>query len=403
MEMATGVKDAIRSGAEFLRDTALHSNGHTKLDEPGIIVFSHLRWNFVWQRPQQFLSRFGEKHPILFVEEPMWDLAAGEQPRAEIQEVQANITTLVPHMPAGATKDELDGARREMVRDALKSHPQSNRFQSPLLWYYSPMDAAWSLGYFNSRGIIYDCMDELSLFAGAPAELVEQEARLIKNADIVFAGGKDLSEKKREQHSNVHFFGCGVEYQHFAQAQDSSKPLPADVAELPRPVIGWFGVIDERMDYDLVKEMAEARPDWSFVLVGPVVKVDPASLPQAPNLYWVGQRDYKELPDYCRAYDVCMMPFALNDATRYINPTKALEYLATGRPVISTPVNDVVSQYTGTIAIAKNAQEFVRAIENALENDQSQHIAAGVSRARECSWESTVAQMEQLIKDAIKH
>lgn len=365
--------------------------------ERGILVFSHLRWTFVWQRPQQFLSRFAEMHPVLFVEEPFFDLAEGETPRSEIAHPQHNVTTLALHVPQGASRAQLDEWRRQAVRDAIAGLDTADKFEHPILWYYSPMDLGWSVDHFTAHTIVYDCMDELSLFHGAPKELVDEEARLLQRADIVFAGGKKLADKKREQHPNVHFFGCGVEYGHFAQAQQPGD-VPADIRALPKPVIGWFGVVDERMDYALVAEMARQRPQWSFVLVGPVVKVDPATLPQADNLHWVGQRDYKELPLYCRGYDVCMMPFALNEATRYINPTKALEYLATGRPVISTPVQDVVDQYTGTIAIAATAEEFIREIEAAL-CGPCERIEKGIARAQASSWESTVATMNQLIKD----
>src|SRR5438270_3257327 len=207
------------------------------------------------------------------------------------------------------------------------------------------MDSSWSLGHFENRGIVYDSMDELSQFTGAPRSLINNEARLMEHADIVFAGGYELSLKKKKNHDNVHFFGCGVEYDHFAQAQDDSTIIPPDIDFMARPILGWFGVVDERVDYNLVGEMARMRPGWSFAMVGPVVKVDPNLLPHFPNLYFMGQRDYSVLPNYCRAFDICMMPFAINAATQYINPTKALEYFATGRPVISTPVKDVVNQY----------------------------------------------------------
>lgn len=369
----------------------------TEAFERGIIVFSHLRWNFVWQRPQQFLSRFAAMHPILFVEEPIFDLAEGEAPRPEIHQAQENVTTLALHVPPVASQHQLETWRREAVRNAIAQQPQPQLFNDPILWYYSPMDFSWTINHFNGHTVVYDCMDELSLFHGAPKELVEEEGKLLRRADIVFVGGKNLADKKREQHNNVHFFGCGVEYQHFSQAQQQGD-VPADIKDLPRPIIGWFGVIDERMNYELLAKMARLRPEWSFVLVGPVVKVDPASLPQAANIHWVGQREYRELPLYCRGYDVCMMPFALNESTRYINPTKALEYLATGRPVISTPVQDVVAQYQETIAIAGTAEEFIAEIESALAN-KSERIDRGIERAKACSWEATVAQMNQLIKD----
>ena len=368
----------------------------------GILVFSHLRWKFVWQRPQQFLSRFAEDHPILFVEEPVFDLETDDVPRVELEDVYPNVTTLTLHVPREHTQEELADWRSTHLAKAVRGRDRQDAFELPVLWYYNPMDASWSLDRFSARVVVYDCMDELSLFAGAPPSLIEEERRLMQRADIVFAGGKELCQSKKQQHHNVHFFGCGVEYQHFARAQECELAVPADVRSLPHPIVGWFGVIDERMNYELLAKMADLRPEWSFVLVGPVVKVNPATLPQRPNLHWIGSRDYAELPDYCRAFDICMMPFALNDATKFINPTKALEYLATARPVVSTPVADVVAQYSDTVFIAESGEAFVQEIDQLLQEPPRERIARGIERAQACSWEFTVASMRTLIQASMK-
>ena len=371
-------------------------------DRYGIVVFSHLRWGFVWQRPQQFLSRFAKKHQVLFVEEPFFDRPEGSEPETSYHRVMPNVTVATPHVaPSWAGNRGLPEKLRELTHQAIEHMNENGEFDRPLLWYYSPMDSAWSLGHFENRGIVYDSMDELSQFSGAPRRLVENEARLMEYADVVFAGGYELSLKKKQRHDNVHFFGCGVEYSHFAQAQDPSTTIPPDIDFMARPILGWFGVVDERVDYNMVGEMARMRPGWSFAMVGPVVKVDPNLLPHFPNLFWLGQRDYSVLPNYCRAFDICMMPFAINAATQYINPTKALEYFATGRPVIGTPVKDVVRQYTGLVDIVKTAEQFVDAAERWLKNPDPQRIRKGIDKARQCSWESTVDSMQGLIREAI--
>ncbi len=372
-------------------------------DRYGIVVFSHLRWGFVWQRPQQFLSRFAKKHRILFVEEPFFDQAEGAEPDVKMHRVMSNVTVACPHVSLSWNRNpKLPEILRELANKAIEQVNDDGTFDRPLLWYYSPMDSAWSLGHFENRGIVYDSMDELSQFTGAPASLIDNEARLMQHSDVVFAGGYELSIKKKERHDNVHFFGCGVEYDHFAQAQDENTVIPPDIDFMCRPIIGWFGVIDERVDYNMIAEMARLRRAWSFAMVGPVVKIDPNLLPHEPNLFWLGQRDYSVLPNYCRAYSVCMMPFAINKATEYINPTKVLEYLATGRPIVSTPVKDVVRQYSDLVDIAKTPEEFVKACERALENPDQQRIARGIERAKQSSWESTVQKMHQLIDQAIK-
>ncbi len=402
-EMAGSNGDASAPQAAAAASPIRRPQSARALGRYGIVVFSHLRWGFVWQRPQQFLSRFAKKHPILFVEEPFFDVPEGGEPRVDLHQVMPNVTVACPHCPdSWSRKPDLPDHLRQWTRQAIEQINEEGAFDRPLLWYYSPMDSAWSLGHFDHRGIVYDCMDELSQFTGAPKSLVDNERRLMQHADIVFTGGYNLWTKKSAQHDFAHFFGCGVEVEHFGQAMDPATSVPPDVDFMQRPILGWFGVVDERVDYHLVGEMARMRPDWSFAMVGPVVKVDPNLLPHAPNLYWLGGRDYSVLPNYCKAFDVCMMCFAINDATEYINPTKALEYLATGRPVISTPVKDVVRQYTGLVEIAATAEEFVAAAERALNEPDPERIQKGLALAQSCGWEATVAKMQDLIAQAIK-
>ncbi len=361
----------------------------------GIVVFSHLRWSFVWQRPQQFLSRFAEKHPVLFVEIAEFD---SDEVRPELTSPMPGVTVLNIHLPPAM---ENGNGTTQVIQGAVRDAMAKLGIENPLLWFYNPMDASWALGgVFNERGVVYDCMDELAQFRGAPPSLIQREAELIAAADVVFTGGYELWMKKSKQHPNTHFFGCAVEYEHFGQAQQEG-PIPDDLAAIPGPRIGWFGVVDERVDYNLLREASSRRPDLQFVIVGPAVKVDPADFPQAPNLHWLGGRDYKELPAYCRGYDVCMMCFALNEATEFINPTKALEYLATGRPVISTAVKDVVRQYGDTVAIAHSTDEFLALIDDALAGKQADMVAKGIEKARGASWENTVGEMQRIIDEAI--
>ncbi|HSI34550.1 MAG: family 1 glycosylhydrolase [Phycisphaerae bacterium] len=373
-------------------------------DRYGIVVFSHLRWGFVWQRPQQFLSRFAKKHKILFVEEPFFDIPEEAEPRLDFHKVMPNVTVACPHVPPSWNKNpKLPSRLREFTRQAIDQLNETGEFDAPLLWYYSPMDSAWSLGHFKNRGVVYDCMDELNQFTGAPKSLVQNEARLIEHADVVFTGGYELGDKKRKQHDFVHTFGCGVEIEHFGKAMAGDTVVPPDVDFMGRPILGWFGVVDERVDYALIGEIARKRPDWSFAMVGPVVKVDPNLLPHSPNLFWLGGRDYQVLPNYCKAFDVCMMPFAMNAATQYINPTKGLEYMATGRPIISTHVRDVVKQWSDIVYLMKNTpDDFIRAAEQALKDGkQGERVKRGLELSKQCGWENTVKTMQDLIKQAI--
>lgn len=371
-------------------------------DRYGIVVFSHLRWGFVWQRPQQFLSRFAKKHQILFIEEPFFDQPEGTEGELRFHRVMPNVTVACPHCPASFRTDgKLASRLRDWTRQAIEEMNDEGEFDRPVLWYYSPMDSAWSLGHFSNRGVVYDCMDELSQFTGAPKRLVANEARLMEHADIVFTGGYELWTKKTKQHENVHFFGCAVEFEHFNKASREDTVVPPDIDFMNRPILGWFGVIDERVDYALVGEVARMRPQWSIAMVGPVVKVDPNLLPHFPNLFWLGGRDYQVLPNYCKAFDVNMMAFAMNAATQYINPTKGLEYMATGKPIVSTHVRDVVRQWSDIVYLAKTPEEFVAAAEQALAERNGDRVKRGLELAQKSSWENTVKSMQDLIRKAI--
>ncbi len=403
---ATTATTAPKAKPSVITPARLSVDSQKSTDRYGIVVFSHLRWGFVWQRPQQFLSRFAKSHSILFVEEPFFDRPAGEKPELQFHRVMPNVTVACPHLePSWEKNPDLPELLRKFAHEAIDTMNDggtAGEFDKPLLWYYSPMDASWSLGHFENRGIVYDSMDELSQFTGAPPSLIANERRLMDHSDVVFTGGYELYLKKKEQHPNVHFFGCGVEFNHFNMAADPSTAIPPDIDFMNRPILGWFGVVDERVDYNMVGEMARMRPEWSFAMVGPVVKVDPNLLPHFPNLYWLGGRDYSVLPNYCRAFDVNMMCFALNSATQFINPTKALEYMATGKPIVSTAVKDVVTQYTGMFDIVKGAEEFVDAAQRAMQNHDKARIQKCLEKAQQSSWESTVATMQGLIRDAIK-
>jgi glycosyltransferase involved in cell wall biosynthesis len=371
------------------------------MDRP-IIVHSHLRWDFVWQRPQQILSRLAVDAPVLFIEEPIYldDLST---PRLEITVPFANIFRAVPYISA-TRRDEHDASTaivRSLAQDVIANGKLKGLFANPVQWFYSPITAPSMLGAFNEIAVVYDCMDELAQFRFAHPDLPRRERLLLASADVVFTGGHRLYEAKRRYHGNVHFFGCGVDVAHFAKARLAETPIPRDVEGLQQPVFGYFGVIDERIDYNLIGRLAAACPEASIVMVGPVVKVDPDSLPQAPNIHWLGKREYSELPSYVKAFATCLMPFALNEATEYINPTKTLEYMAARKPIVSTAVADVVHNFTPVVRVAKSHEQFIALASKVAKNPDLVLLAEGVKKANGASWDSIVSQMRGLITDAI--
>jgi len=372
-------------------------------DRYSIVVHSHLKWDWVWQRPQQFLSRLSRKHRVLFVEAPDAHDDA-HVTHVHLREVSdfPNINVFQIKIPANRRSDTtwIDKERRRVVQSLL-SGTFGQSFTSIVQWFYDPMAVTAFAGQLNEQLIVYDCMDELSLFRGAPPELVLRERELLAVADVVFAGGPKIWHSKRGLNANCFCYGCGVDAEHFGEARDKNLQVPHDLADLPRPIFGYIGVVDERIDYELLERLADSTKG-SVVMIGPWTKVEPASFPGRDNLRWLGGRDYSDLPRYAKGFDVCIMPFAMNDATRFINPTKALEYMATGRPIVSTPVEDVVAQFTDVIAIADDARAFANACNRAAVQPDPRRIERGLARAQRNSWESIVARLGQHIEEALR-
>jgi glycosyltransferase involved in cell wall biosynthesis len=377
------------------RRLKVRSEPHTNAP---IVVHSHLRWDFVWQRPQQILSRLARHHPILFLEDPIE--GTGPQ-RLEITAPQSNIVRVVPVLPGFSNTMSIDAqslAVLALLAPALRTHPfLKGTFSNPIQWFYSPMTAKVFADKFDAIAVVYDCKDELANFKKAPPDLTQREEALLARADIVFTGGHQLFMAKSQRHRNTHFFGCGVDVAHFGRARLAGTALSADIANLPRPIIGYFGVIDERLDYDLIAALAKRFPQGSVAMVGPLAKVDPDDLPKLDNIHWLGQRAYTDLPNIVKAFDVCMMPFALNAATQYINPTKTLEYMAAGKPIVSTAIADVVRNFTPVVSVAYSQQEFGDAVQQALTDPRADLLAQGVEIASGATWDVTVTQMRALM------
>lgn len=361
-----------------------------------IIVHCHLCWNWVWQRPQQFMSRLSRNHPVLFVEtHPPDPLLVSPLAQLRHLEDYPNVTILKIQFPTHIWNDPsfVDAERRRLVKAALAG-PLAGQFEGAIQWFYDPMAVTAFAGELGERGIVYDCMDELSKFRGAPPEIIDRERELLARADLVFTGGRRLYESKSRYHDNCHFYGCGVDLEHFGRALDTSTIVPPDLRGLARPVLGFFGVIDERMDYELLVNLAEANRRWSVAMIGPVFKVEERTLPHRPNLHWMGGRDYSQLPAYCKGFSACIMPFALNEATEYINPTKALEYMATGRMIVSSAVPDVVRNFGSVVRVARSHDEFISHCQEAVASPDKKAIQDGLRMSDENSWDSIVAQLE---------
>ncbi|HWJ94401.1 MAG TPA: glycosyltransferase, partial [Telluria sp.] len=324
---------------------------------PTLIVFCHLRWDFVFQRPQHLMTRMAEHYQILFVEEPVYHEG---QAHLKKTAVAPNITVCQPHTAIAAPgfHDDQIPTLQGLLAGLVPEGEQ------PVVWFYTPMALPLLQGLHPSL-VVYDCMDELAAFKNSPKQLLQRESALLNIADLVFTGGPSLYEAKRERHANAHCFPSSVDATHFRKALDRRISHPAQAA-IAGPRLGFYGVIDERFDTELVRAMAEAHPEWQIVLVGPVVEIDPAILPRGDNIHYLGPQPYRMLPNFLAGWDVCLLPYVSNESTRLFHPAEALEYMAAELPVVSTPLADVAQAYGDIVAIAADASAFIAACEAAL-------------------------------------
>jgi UDP-galactopyranose mutase len=379
-------------------ETEAQASAHSS--RPALICFSHLRWDFVFQRPQHLMQRFAHEMNVTYWEEPI-DAPAADAPFLEVREAEnaPGVHIAVPHLPEGMSEEDRDATLSRL----LDAHVAS--LSRPLIaWYYTPMMLPFSR-HIDADVTVFDAMDELSKFKFAPARLLELEQELIDAADLVFTGGSSLYEAKKDRHPSVHCFPSSVDRMHFAKAR-ARQFDPADQEDLPRPRFGFYGVLDERFDIDLLGEVAAMRPDWSFVMVGPVVKISEEDLPSRPNIHYLGGKAYSQLPAYLSGWDVALMPFAMNESTEFISPTKTPEYLAGGKPVVSAPIRDVVRHYghLDGVRIAHDAESFVAECEKALELARTpggDWLAQADLLLSTQSWDTTQARMEGLINEVL--
>ncbi len=355
---------------KLLKNTDFHS-------QYDMIVFCHLRWDFVYQRPQHLITRMSKNFKILVVEEPIGNVDNNDLVGLAVSESIHILKPTVDHM------QELGIFLKKIIKyQALQ-----------VGWFYS---AAFIdvLNYLDFGVIVYDCMDELSLFKGASSELIEQEKYLLSAADVVYTGGKSLYEAKKERHHNVYCFPSSVDQDHFDQKGEIAK-LPADLELIPKPIVGYYGVIDERIDLDLLEMSALKMPDVSFVMIGPICKIGEEDLPKAKNIFYLGMKKYEELPTYLNVFDFAMMPFALNDSTKFISPTKTLEYMCAGKPIISTKIKDVVRDYSDCINLIENEEDFHNAVLNPKKDFK--HLYNQI--LEQTSWDITASKMTNIIKE----
>ncbi|MCF0040676.1 glycosyltransferase [Dyadobacter fanqingshengii] len=376
----------------------LSGSGEPDLLPKNLLCFSHLRWDFVYQRPQHLLTRFSDIAAVYFLEEPIFGKT--DVPYLTFSQRLPDLWVCVPHLADGLTKSEVNAQLRELIRVFFVN----KKLDEFIFWYYTPMALEFS-SHLSPGLTVYDCMDELSAFKFAPEKLKSLEKNLLTKADIVFTGGHSLFESKKNLHPNIHPFPSSIDKKHFGQARKQNSE-PADQAVIKGPKIGFYGVIDERFDIELIREIAVKRPDWNIVLIGPIVKIDPKTLPQGSNIHYLGAKSYAQLPAYLSGWDVAMVPFLLNESTRFISPTKTPEYLCAGKPVVSTPIRDVVNPYgkNKLVSIGKNGSDFIEAIAYWLKMSDKKGWLSSVDKfLLTNSWDLTCADMTDYMSSAYRN
>lgn len=379
------------------RIAASQNSGDTESSSAfDVLCFSHLRWDFVFQRPQHLLSRAATSGRVFYVEEPLFETV--DRPALRMRVADGGVVVVQPVLPhtlhhtAHASSD-IQQAQQLLVRELV----EAERLSHFVAWYYTPMALAFTAD-LKPDAVVYDCMDELSAFRGAPPELLAWEKKLLSRADVVFTGGSSLFQSKQHRHANTHLFASSVDVAHFAQARQV-QPDVADQAAITHPRVGFYGVLDERLDLELLRDLAALRPKMQFVILGPLAKLAEADLPRAENLHYLGAKSYTDLPHYLAGWDAAMLPFALNESTRFISPTKTPEYLAAHRQAVSSPIRDVVSPYgdEGLVAIADTALAFAEALDQAVLPPSAAWIEKVDAMLATNSWQQTWEGMQREI------
>lgn len=363
-----------------------------------VICFSHLRWNLVFQRPQHLLSRWAKEMRVFYFEEPIVNHVGDNYLEITVSKESANVFILTPHIQNGLTEKQINDYLKDSVDKVIHLH----QMKDYLLWYLTPMSLPFSK-HLNPKIVVYDCMDELSSFKGAHPEMHKNEAALMKFADVVFTGGYSLYEYKKDKHFNIYPFPSSIDKDHFQSGYRTSDP--DDQKNIPHPRVGFYGVIDERMDLELLDGLAKELPEFHFIMIGPVLKIDENDLPRYENIHYLGSKDYKLLPAYLSNWDVAFLPFARNESTRFISPTKTPEYLCAGKPVVSTSINDVRDPYgeIGLIHITDDVKEFAQAIRACMiQKDDKGWKKRTTEFLSYNSWDITFAKMKKVIYETLE-
>jgi glycosyltransferase involved in cell wall biosynthesis len=350
------------------------------------------------------MSRFAQRCRVLYIDPPVIIPGNGESLLWEQQNDSAVrvIRPLFADKRIGAETRERD---YEKLWSDLLPEVLAIAGTNTIIWNFAPQaDYLVAAALPQVKLAVYDCMDDLASFKDGTEEMRKREDHLLSLVDLLFTGGRSMYESRKDRHPRAYCFPSGVDVEHYKHTRDPQIQEPAAIAEIPHPRLGYFGVLDERIDWELIAAVARERPQWHWTLVGPFAKVEPEELPAGSNIHYLGQQEYADLPAFLKGFDIATMPFALNEATRVISPTKTPEYLAGGKPVISTSVPDVVATYDEVVEIADGADTWITTIEQMLawtDEQRQERLERAAPLLEQSSWDSVVERMWALMQERL--
>lgn len=374
------------------------------------IVCLASNWHIDPTSKHQVMKLLAERNHVLWV-----NYHASRRPQASVQDLRAIVRKLgqicggveeitptlrvltpmlvpLPGFPGVQTANRILLMRQ--LRRAMAALPR----RPVQVWSFAP-DAGYLVGRLREECFLYYCVDEFSEFEGYDKQRTQRlERDEMQAASLVITTSASLQETKSPFNPRTHLVTHGVDYEHFAAATHPDTAIPDDVRDIPKPIFGFYGLIQHWVDVALVAEVARRRPAWSFVMIGETLK-DVEPYRHLPNLHFLGRRPYASLPGYTKAFDVGLIPFELNELTRNVNPIKLREYLSAGLPVVSSPLPEVV-HYKDLVYLAANADEFETACERALAESTPERRAARQAAMTRETWAAKVEQLSALVGQA---
>jgi len=374
--------------------------------EPVFILASIIQWYEVWQRPQHFASNLSRKYKTCYISPVPVHHIVGQVHvwlSRRLKRLAQRLWVFVPLLLPGENKVGLIRALNRLLWVGYAKEAALRLGTArPVVWINFPFNPRLAKS-LSPRAVVYDVMDEFVEFSIAPRKARRMEEEVLNRASFVSTGTYALYEKKTALHPHVRYIPCGVDFELFNSVVKRKPPRPQDFPKARAPVFGYFGTLNERIDAELIEEVARRRPGWLFVLIGPIQR-SYGGTRQLGNVYYLGLKPYKLLPTYLAHFDVCTMPYRITEATKSISPVKLLEYFAAGKPVITTRIPDVLRFYESLVWVVDGADDFITKGEALLRMIQSGHLSYDqyVEVARQRSWEQMAEQMVSGIMEVLK-